>query len=320
MLLIDLFGLFIMVILARNFGYSLENVLGLYTLSLVFLSPIVGTRYDLFPSILVFFAFYALWRGWNKIAWTALALATLAKIYPIFLAPLFALFQWKKKDYQGLLAGGLIFISLLLFLTLPWLVLGKANFFAFLNYHKERGLQIESFFSPFLLLGNIAGLNFLEKVHPPGTWNIHSWSADFIAKLSPIFILIIISFVYWFYFQALGKKKISLSSPPFLNYCLAIIIAIFLTSKVLSPQYFLWLCPFIPFIQGKWRPLLIGIFLIICGLTTYIWPFHYLGLLQSQILPVFILFIRNFLLVIMIYFLLKEFQEVEKSAEDEIHF
>lgn len=309
MFFINLICLFFIIKLAKDLNFPLENTLIIYTLCLFFLFPIVGTRYDLFPAFLTFLAFYAFFRGWNKVCWIALAAGILAKIYPIFLVPLFTAFQLQKKDYKGFFEGCLI---LFLFLGVPWIIFTPEGVISLLKGQLERPLQIETLASSFLLVGNFFGLWSLRK-EIRNSINVRSLAADFIAKHSPLFLLFSLFLLYWFYFQNLKRYfQTKESNQPFLlafplvNYLSATILVTILLSKVFSPQFLLWLSPFIPFIQGRWRKVSIPIFIFACLLTTVIWPFNYYGLFNGEPFPIFVLLIRNLLLVVVVYLLVKE--------------
>ena len=79
-----------------------------------------------------------------------------------------------------------------------------------------------------------------------------------------------------------------------------------LTSKVLSPQFLIWLCPLIPLVKGRWRYFTLVLFLVIGGITQYIYPHNYidfeLATLGSELgkpYLVVMLALRNLLLMAM---------------------
>ncbi len=308
MFFINLIGLFFIIKLAQYLNYQPEIVLTIYTICLVLLVPIVTARYDLFPAILTFLAFYTFFRGQRKISWVLLALGTLAKIYPLFLAPLFALFQLQSKNYKDLFRGSLIFLLLLI---IPWLIFTPTGLIAFLKAQINRHLQIETLDSSLLLVANLFGFWPLEK-ELEGSLNVRSPVADFLAKISPFFFALGLLVIYWIYFRDLKRdfqteknQEFFLLNFPFINYILVIILISLLLNKVFSPQFLLWLCPFVPFIKGRWRSVSILIFILVSALTTYIYPFNYFRLYKGEALPTLVLLLRNLLLASMVYFLLQ---------------
>lgn len=306
---INLFGVFLMIQVARWLNFKTTSVLGIYTLFLFLLIPVISTRYDLFPAVLTFLSFFSFFLNKAEIVWGSLFLGTLAKIYPIFLAPLFGLFYFQKKDYKNLLKGVFIFLFLFFFLIFG-LIFAYDGTIAFLKSNLTRPLHIESLAGSIFLLANCLGLHSLKR-EIGGSWSLRSSKADFIANLSPLFLFFGLFLIYWLYFQSL-KKELNFCKDqnfflnfPFANYFLVVLLGVILLNKVFSPQYFLWLCPFIPFIKGRGRKISLFILIFTAGLTTFIYPINYLALWEGKFLPTFVLFLRNFLLIIAIYFLLQ---------------
>jgi len=71
-----------------------------------------------------------------------------------------------------------------------------------------------------------------------------------------------------------------------------------LGSKVLSPQYVVWLLPLAPLsAAGVWGIVASAIFLAVCFTTTYVYPYHYTEVLLLWSPAIDILLGRNLLLV-----------------------
>ena len=96
LLLLDLVVLFILWKLANRFKMRVWYVLGIYTLCLMAVGLVVTGRFDILPAALVLVALYAFISGKNKTAWAVLALGFTAKLYPIIIAPLFALYLLRQ--------------------------------------------------------------------------------------------------------------------------------------------------------------------------------------------------------------------------------
>jgi hypothetical protein len=75
------------------------------------------------------------------------------------------------------------------------------------------------------------------------------------------------------------------------------VIVFMLTNKVFSAQYLIWLCPLLPLITGGRRYLIMALFLAAAALTQYVYPYNYVGFELGESLPVFVLTVRNLLLV-----------------------
>jgi hypothetical protein len=87
------------------------------------------------------------------------------------------------------------------------------------------------------------------------------------------------------------------SAARFLQYTALAVIVFMLTNKVFSAQYLIWLCPLLPLIAGGRRYLVLALFVVAAALTQYVFPYNYKGFELGESLPVFILAVRNLLLV-----------------------
>lgn len=86
----------------------------------------------------------------------------------------------------------------------------------------------------------------------------------------------------------------------FPQYAAALILAFIIGSKVLSPQYMLWLLPLVPLAAGGLMGVGVSaVFLVTCWSTTQIFPIHYGELMNLQPEATNLLVIRNLLLVVL---------------------
>ena len=62
----------------------------------------------------------------------------------------------------------------------------------------------------------------------------------------------------------------------FPRFAAAFVLAFLVGSKVLSPQYIIWLLPLVPLsARGVWGVLVSGLFLAICWMTTWFYLYHH---------------------------------------------
>jgi uncharacterized membrane protein len=308
MLLLDLVVLFILAKFAARFKIRVWRVLSIYTLCLLAIGPIVTGRYDLLPATLVLVALYAFVSGRHKTAWAVLALGATAKIYPVIIAPLFALYLLYHRQYRQLTQGIAIFGAVLLAINLPWIIINADGFWQFISYHLERGLHSESSYGSVLLIGQIMGLTQVEGAMTYGSWNLSSPMADTLSQVSSYITASLLMFLYALYAHQLLRKSDSVAKAAMLNtgtvelilrYSLLAVFIMLLTSKLFSPQFLIWLVPLIPLVRARWRYAPWVLFLIIGGLTQYIYPHYYLDFEAFVPYLVIMLAIRNFLLVVM---------------------
>ena len=318
MLLLDLAVLLILASLATRLKMRLWHVLGIYTLSLLAVGLLVTGRYDLLPATLVLAALYAFISGRNKSAWALLALVTMAKAYPIIIAPIFVLYLLRQRRYGQLISGGAIFLGVVLVLTLPWVVLSPDGFWQFLSYHAERGLHSESSYGSLLLVGQVLGLTQLEGQLTFGSWNLVSPIADSLSKASVYISAGLLLVIYGLYARLVWRRSgpvAGMAAPDtgaavlLLRYSLLAVLILLLSSKLFSAQFLIWLCPLLPLVSGQWRYALWLLFLAAAVLTQYIYPFHYIEFELASLelgSPYLVIMMagRNFLLAVMAVFLI----------------
>jgi hypothetical protein len=84
------------------------------------------------------------------------------------------------------------------------------------------------------------------------------------------------------------------------RFAAAFVLAFLIGSKVLSPQYVIWLLPLVPLSAGGvWGLGVSAVFLAVCWMTTQIFPFHYLEISAGRPPGTDILLGRNFLLLVL---------------------
>ncbi len=81
------------------------------------------------------------------------------------------------------------------------------------------------------------------------------------------------------------------------RYATAAILVYLIAGKVLSPQYLVWLLPFVCVLKGKTGTIARWLFLPICVLTTDLFPWQFGSLINLDSLPVAVLVVRNLALL-----------------------
>jgi hypothetical protein len=130
-----------------------------------------------------------------------------------------------------------------------------------------------------------------------GSWNLESPLADSMAKVSTFLVGLFLLVTYWFIYRQIqpGKSQFTRIG----TYGLLVTAVVLTFSKVLSPQYLIWLIPFIPLIFSPFRNRILVIFIAMGFLTYLIFPVFYLALIAIRVDMVAILLIRNILLVLL---------------------
>lgn len=279
-LLLDLLGLVMLRSLARRLGYSERGTFVAATAMLLAFGPMAIDHFDFVVGVLTLAAVYAFIRGWHSGAWFILGLAAMTKIFPVVIAPLFALYLWRRGDYRAIWNGGIVFGATLVAAAAPFLIKGFEGFANSFTYHSERGLQIESTYASAILLGDQGGIGNAGLDFNHGAWNLSGSLPDALARFSPLITAILLILLYNFY----GWFQISrgLSGEPvherwLITFAALAVILFMLSNKVFSPQYMLWLYPLAAVSVGNRRITFGAAFAVIVFLTQEIYPYGYPG-------------------------------------------
>jgi hypothetical protein len=216
------------------------------------------TRFDILPAALTLLCLILAQRRHWSLAYIALALGVLIKLYPIVLFPI--LFLAEQQDQAGFYSpdlpftprtvpviflrtirnlrkwrwkNGLLFIGLVLGVTVCFGVLVSKEAFSSFSFLDQRPFQIESIGSMLLWMLSFLGI--------PVEWKMSFGSLN---TLSPIeaavsqalLILLCLGFIYILIQQ--WKKSLDL-----VQAALAALLLLVATSKVFSPQYLIWVIP-----------------------------------------------------------------------------
>ncbi len=293
----DLIGLWILYKIAYRWGKAPWTLLSVYTLGILAIGPIIGQQYDIFPAVMTLAAIYYFWTDRHTAAWALLALGTLTKIYPIALAPIFLIYYIRDHQYQRLWQGIASFAAVCLAIILPFLIISPSCLWSFYSYHAQRGIQLESTYSSLLLLADKLGFTHVRIEFGFGSWNVAGNAANVLAKMSAPVLAVLLLLTYGFIFRR--SQKIRLQIDRIGAYSLLAVLIILITSKVLSPQYLIWLIPFLPLLTGRLRYAIWSIFVLIGVLTFIIFPVYYQQLMDLSSRLVDILLTRDLLLVVM---------------------
>lgn len=278
------------------------TTIGVYTLGVFILSPLMPWRFDMFPAFLTILAFLFIQSKKPFLGGATLGLGIGAKLYPLVILPIFCAYYLAGKNSKafwrmvlGLLLAASILIPLFAF-DPDWTL-------QMLSYHQLRGLNIDSLPGGIFLLAKATGLMEVQITHDFGSFNIAAlYSAQVIPWLtvSLVITLGIVVILSFFRFRQEVEKNGSISSMSLVAYIFIALLLFILTSKVFSPQYLIWLLPFSPLL--KTRPA--KFFLIVAALTVILYPFIYALLIAAEPVSVLLLNLRNLLALVLFLWLL----------------
>jgi uncharacterized membrane protein len=180
-------------------------------------------------------------------AGSALGLGASAKLFPLFLLPGAALERWAVGDRRGtlhLVAGFALFAALV---NIPWMILAPKGWLAIWQFHAARDPDLGTIWS---WLGRHGRELF------PSTW----WTnGGFRNTVSLIGLAGFAAGSMWF-LQHGWKRRHEPLGYPVAGTGLGITAVFLLVSKVHSPQYALWVVPFLVLLDVPWW--LVSIYLV----------------------------------------------------------
>ncbi|MGI8649761.1 MAG: glycosyltransferase 87 family protein [Rubrobacter sp.] len=254
------------------------------------LYPVALTRYDATVTLALAVAVLcsAVGGRWVYLAYAALGFGAAAKLVPVLAAPALALAR--GKFVRGFLVAGLVG----LLFVVPAVAFGETRFVESLLYHSERGLQIESIPASLLLaFGSVEGVTF-----DFGAFEVTGPGASLAATLSlPVTALLLALTCIPVY---LDHRAGRLTAQMFPRYAAGFVLAFMVGSKVLSPQYLLWLLPLVPLAGAGATGALLSVLVVLnCWLTTEVFPKSYTALVNLQAPGPEFLLARNIGLVLL---------------------
>jgi hypothetical protein len=187
-----------------------------------------------------------------------------------------------------------VFLGVLALCFTPALLLGGAGFLGSFAYHADRGLQVESLGASVLIkLGQVSDVVFRY-----GAFEVQGRGVELASSLNLPVTGVLLLATALFMYRENRRGRFGLGAVP--RYAAALILAFMLGSKVLSPQYVIWLLPLVPLSVGGVAGIVVSaIFLAACYMTTQVFPIHYGDLLNLRPPGPELLLARNLLLVLL---------------------
>ena len=317
----DLLGLVVIAAIARARGHSPLGLLFGYTIAIAAMGPIVGQQFDIFPAVLTLLALYCLWRGRETAGWAFLALGTMTKLYPLLTAPVWLLaFAGRgRASIAYSIRAARAFAITCAVVLLPWVV-APTSLRYFFGYHARRGIQTESTYATGILLADHFELTYAGLTNTFGSWNVTGDAADVLTTLStPIFLAALIATYLWLRRNPAPRDDDGRVDVTWLGgAALLVLIVALLTSKVFSPQYLIWLAPFVALIPWSARALLWPLIAFAGAVTYYIFPMHYPELVSGTFSAEVALLVRNLLVVAMLIVVARAVRGVSRGAVAEV--
>ncbi len=238
------------------------------------LGELALTRFDALPVALTGVATALLLLGRRAGSAVVLGAAIATKLYPLLLLPLAIAFVLHRSGrgaaarYAGLVVGTAAAVFL------PFLVMAPSETWFSVRAQLSRGLQVESLAGSVVLAadGLLEKLGLgtgLASVDEGGTGSVRS--ADVVGTAGSVLgllcALLSVAIVIWVWRTAFRDE---LSGAGLVRGCAAVVAAQLALGRVLSPQFVLWLLPFVPLVAGRRGRAALALFVAALA-ATHLW-------------------------------------------------
>jgi uncharacterized membrane protein len=241
----------------------LWGALALLALSPAALGPISLNTYDAWPALLTVVALLTL----PLLGFALLGLAFAAKVYPVVLVPPALAYVWRTAGRRVALRSLAVFAGVSAAVILPFLALAPHGLVDSFRAQAGRSLQVESLGGSLLAVADRLGWYSATVVHRTGrtiSYDLVGSLPRTLAVLSSVAQVAALVTVAWLYWRGRDDARRLIAA------CAAAVAGFLAFTRFFSPQYLVWLIPFVV-LFGPLEWLLGAAALVLAQ----VWFFHY---------------------------------------------
>ena len=295
-------ALLAMTVALRSLGASVRRTaaaLAFAALAPLVLGSVILYRYDLWPAALTVAGLAAILAGRERLGFASLGLGIAAKVFPAVVLPPALVYVWRTRGRRDALICLGLAAAVVALVLVPFLALAPGGLWDSVVHQTTRPLQIESLASGVLLAAHqVGGLSItMESSH--GSQNLAGSLPHALGTVSTV-LLVVALLAIW-----LAAARGPATPERLVRYSAASLVAFVALSKVLSPQFLIWLIPIVPLVRGR-RGLVASALLGLALLLTQLWfPIRYWDLaLQFAAFPSWAVLARDLVLLALLATLL----------------
>lgn len=244
-------GLWCSAALAKLYGGSGYLAMLIYSVTMFLMLEFLLDRYDIFPMVITMVSIYCLLTKRYVLAFVLLSVATLTKLYPGVLFPIYLIPLLVDREWKTAAIGTLAFVGLALVAIIPLLIAGS-DILMFVTYHSDRPLEIESVAASFISVASMLGLTDTSVLFSYGSDNLVGALPDAVFPFMMPITIILLLVLYAAYTAGLLRLKKGGNNTEQKKTLLFILVSFFAVAvfisagKVFSGQYMVWLISFLP--------------------------------------------------------------------------
>ncbi len=258
-----------------------------YAITTAVLGHVLYDRLDIaFLMLLVLWAFCwlrSLDEGrrpllWSSLACLALGLGISYRLIPVIVVPVVLLGVWNlpHRGRRLLAAAAAIVLGAGLPMAIQYAASGPGVLSMF-EYHRERGIQIESLYSTLMMGASVFGIPaFVAQTH--GAFEL---SGPLAVGMKAVSAVCLYGFLLAMFGRAWWRRSAFQTVDAYREACFILSAAVIL-SNVLSPQYFIWAIPLLLLLGAEMLPdhprarwTLSALLIAVAAMTTWLFPYHY---------------------------------------------
>jgi Glycosyltransferase family 87 len=244
------------------------------------LGSLFDTRFDLWPTLLAVGALAAIVRERSVMSGLLLGVGFAAKLWPGVLLPIAVARLWRRRGSASALAVVATFVAVAGACFLPFAVLAPDGLRSMFADQLDRPLQVESLGAAVLMAAEHLGMRPLTTVASHRALALSGHGAGLAADLSTALEATAVVAI-WIIFA----RRRNTDGEATLLAAAAAVSALIAFDKVLSPQYLIWLVPFVLLLHGGQGVFASAVLFLALGLTQTWFPWHYWSLALDHASP-----------------------------------
>jgi hypothetical protein len=316
MILVDALGLYAAWRLARAADRGRRRIPVAYTLGMVVIGPLLVLRFDLIPAVCVLLAAALAAEGRAGPSAAALGYGAAAKLFPAVLAPLLVLGLVPAEGWRRSLRRTVPpFLIASAVPMVPALFISASGTLGSLLYHVRRGVQIESLPANLIDIAHLAFGVGARSVYGFGAYDLHSnlsGPMKLVSTAATVAALAGAAWVVWRRSAASG----GLGPADWAGAFAIGVFAFVLPTRVLSPQYLVWLAaPMAGLADRRSGRQAMWMLAAAAALSQVEFPFRYTQLRHLDWIDISVLTCRNLLLVAAFVLVVQAFRTGAREVE-----
>lgn len=208
------------------------------------LGSVVLSRFDFWPAALAVGALAALLRRHPVLSGVLLGTAFAAKLWPGALAPFFLVWLWRNEGRRATRTWSIAALATVAAWFVPFVVLGPRGVAHSFYQQFARPLQFESLGASILVAVHHVFGTSLGVTSSFGSQNLIGTGVHAVATATSV--LEVLAVVAMWIFFTRGEA----TSERLLVACAGVVAALIIFGKVYSPQFAIWLIPFVPLVRS----------------------------------------------------------------------